>query len=213
MIAVVAGGTGLTGRFVVQKLLLDPQISEVVSVSRRSTGQGAGKLREVLVKDLGEISANAARLKGDLYFCCLGTTIKVAGSQEAFSKVDLTAVADFAKVAKGHGAKALCLVSAMGADRKSLIFYNRVKGEAEAELSALSLRSLTVFRPAMLAGPRVEHRAGEKAAMTVIGPLAKLLGRRLGKLIVTDAEHLAGRMVEEAKAAAPGNRVIVARNI
>lgn len=210
MIAVVVGGTGLTGKFLIQELLRDDAVTKVVAVARKDLGVQDAKLQVVRIQDLGELSRCAAELKGDAYFCCLGTTIKVAGSQAAFTKVDHTAVIEFAKIAKGSGAKALTVVSAMGANAKSMIFYNRVKGQMEADVAAIGLPSVTIFRPALLAGPRTEHRPGEGVATAVLVPLSRVLGAKIGKHIVTEASTVAKRMVDAAKAAKPGMTVVSA---
>lgn len=116
MIAVIAGASGLVGSELLKLLLNDPTVTQVVAVGRRSPGVSSSKLKEVLVKDLSEFPAVADSLKGDVYFSCLGTTIKTAGSQEAFCKIDFQAIADFGLVAKQNGARAFVLISATGAD-------------------------------------------------------------------------------------------------
>lgn len=115
MTAVIIGATGLTGSFLVRRLLDDPAITEVISVSRRSLNIANAKLTEVLVRNLAALPAVAAKLRGEIYFCCLGTTIGAAGSKENFTKVDYAAIVEFAKIAKGQDAKSFALVSAMGA--------------------------------------------------------------------------------------------------
>ena len=100
MIATAIGGTGLTGSLVVRKLVDDPAITKVISIARRSLEIPNPKLEEVLIHDLGELPALGSMLRGDFYFCCLGTTIEIAGSKEGFEKVDHDAVEAFAKIAK-----------------------------------------------------------------------------------------------------------------
>jgi uncharacterized protein YbjT (DUF2867 family) len=152
-------------------------------------------------------------IRGDLYFCCLGTTIKAAGSKENFEKVDHAAIIDFAKIARAYDAKSFTLVSAMGANANSMIFYNRVKGRTEDDVRALGLRSLIIFRPALLAGPRREFRLAERVMAKVLVPLSLLLPSRIQKRLVTKAETLATRMLVEGKAAPDGAHVVQARDI
>jgi uncharacterized protein YbjT (DUF2867 family) len=152
-------------------------------------------------------------IRGELYFCCLGTTIKAAGSKENFEKVDHAAIVDFAKIAKAHDARSITLVSAMGANANSMFFYNRVKGRTEDDVKALGLRSLIIFRPALLVGPRAELRLGERLATVTVVPLSRLLPTRIQKSVITEAESLATRMLAAAKAAPPGIHVIVAKDI
>jgi uncharacterized protein YbjT (DUF2867 family) len=167
----------------------------------------------VLVSDLRELPTLGSTIRGQLYFCCLGTTIKAAGSKAGFEKVDHAAIVDFARIAKAHEARSLTLVSAMGANAGSMIFYNRVKGRTEDDVKDLGLRSLVIFRPALLAGPRHEYRLAERIAAKTLVPLSRLLPSRVQKSLVTQAETLATRMLVEGKAAPEGIRVIDAKNI
>jgi len=213
MIATIIGSTGLTGSFLVRKLLADSEITKVVSVSRKSLNIANSKLTEVLISDLAELPSIESRIRGELYFCCLGTTMKAAGSKENFEKVDHTAVVAFAKIARAHDARSFTLVSAMGANTSSMFFYNRVKGRTEGDIKTLGLRSLIIFRPALLVGPRHEFRLAEKIAAKTLIPLSRLLPTRVRKSLITDVETLAARMLAEGKAATPGVHVIPAKDI
>jgi len=213
MIAILIGSTGLTGSFVVPRLLADSAITKVISVSRKSLHISNAKLAEVLISGLAELPSMESQLRGDIYFCCLGTTIKAAGSKENFEKVDRGAVVAFAKIAKAQDAKTFTLVSAMGANANSMFFYNQVKGRTEEDVKALGLRSLTVFKPALLVGPRVEFRLGERIATRVLVPLSRLLPAQTRKSLITEVETLAAQMVAEGKTAPAGVRVISAKDI
>ena len=213
MIATLIGSTGLTGSFLVRQLLADSAITKVISISRKSLKLSNAKLTEVLVSDLAELPSIESRIRGELYFCCLGTTIKTAGSKENFEKVDHTAIVTFAKVAKAHDAKSFTLVSAMGANARSKFFYNQVKGRTENDVKALGLRSLIIFKPALLIGPRHEFRLAESIATKTLVPLSQLLPTRTQKSLITEAETLAMRMLTEGKAAPGGVHVIQAKDI
>lgn len=213
MIATLIGSTGLTGSLLLQQLLADPAITQVIAVSRKPLDLSNVKLTQVLVADLAQLPAVQARLRGDLYFCCLGTTIKAAGSQANFEKVDHAAIVAFAQIAKAHAARSLVLVSAMGANAGSVVFYNRVKGRTEADVTALGLRSLTILQPALLLGPRQEFRLAEKLVARTLVPLVHLLPAGAAKRLVTHADTLARRMLAEGKAAAEGVQVIAAKDI
>ena len=113
----------------------------------------------------------------DDVFCCLGTTIKQAGSQEAFRRVDYDYPVALAQAAARDGAKRLLVVSALGADARSKIFYNRVKGEMEAAVRAAGVPKTYFFRPSLLSGPRAEPRMGERVGLVVGAVLGPLLGR------------------------------------
>jgi uncharacterized protein YbjT (DUF2867 family) len=136
----------------------------------------------------------------------------VAGSRENFEKVDHAAVVAFAKIAKAH-AKSFTLVSAMGANASSMFFYNRVKGQTENDLKALGLRSLIIFKPALLLGARHESRLAESIATRTLVPLTKLLPARARKSLVTEVQTLAARMLAEGKTAFAGVHLIRARDI
>lgn len=213
MIATLIGGTGLTGSSLVRQLLADPAITKVISISRKSLEISSPKLAEVLISDLAELSSIESKIRGDLYFCCLGTTIRAAGSKESFEKVDRVAIVAFAKIARSHDAKSLTLVSAMGANANSMIFYNRVKGRTENDVRALGLRSLIIFRPALLVGPRHEFRLAERIMAKTLVPLSLVLPVRIQKSLVTKAETLATRMLAEGKAAPTGVHLIQAKDI
>jgi uncharacterized protein YbjT (DUF2867 family) len=112
-----------------------------------------------------------------------------------------------------HDAKSFTLVSAMGANANSAIFYNRVKGRTENDVKALELRSLNVFRPALLVGARQQFRKGESIATKILVPVSSVLPNRVRKSLLTSAETLAMRMLAEGKAASPGVHVILAKDI
>ena len=213
MIATLIGGTGLTGSSLVRQFLADPAITKVISISRKSLEISSPKLAEVLISDLAELSSIESKIRGDLYFCCLGTTIKAAGSKENFKKVDHAAIVAFAKIARAHDAKSFTLVSAMGANANSMIFYNRVKGRTENDVRALGLRSLIIFRPALLVGRRHEFRLAERIMAKTLVPLSLVLPVRIQKSLVTKAETLATRMLAEGKAAPAGVHLIQAKDI
>jgi uncharacterized protein YbjT (DUF2867 family) len=156
-----------------------------------------------LENPVGEPAELLQRLEGpvDIAFCCLGTTIKKAGSEQAFRAVDLDLVVAFAKRARELGARHLIVISALNADAKSSIFYNRVKGEMEAALKAQDWPQLTICRPSLLLGDRVEPRLAEQLA----GPLSKLIP---GKYHGIEACQLARAMWRLALEEQDGVRVV-----
>jgi uncharacterized protein YbjT (DUF2867 family) len=208
MIATLIGGTGLTGSFLLHQLLGDSAITEVISISRKPLKIPDTKLTEVLISGLEQLPSVETKIRGEIYFCCLGTTIKAAGSKENFEKVDHDGIVDFAKIAKAHDARSLTLISSTSANASSMVFYSRVKGRTEDGIKALGIRSLIIFRPALLVGPRREFRLGEKIATKILVPLSQLLPARTRKSLITEAETLALRMLGEGKAAPLGVRVI-----
>ncbi len=161
-IALVAGSTGLIGSQLMELLLNDNAYSKVIALSRKPLSISNPKLQNVVVEasDL----KNHRDIKADDVFCCLGTTIKQAKTKEAFRKVDFDYPLALATLLKSNGATQFLLISALGADKNSRIFYNQVKGEVEEAIGAVGISAYHIFRPSLLIGPRKEHRAGEDAA-------------------------------------------------
>lgn len=213
MIAVISGTTGLTGSLLFSKLLADSFITQVISVTRKSIGQTHPKLKEVIVPDFSKLSDYKEQLKGDIYFCCLGTTIKQAGTKTNFRKVDFDAVVEFGKIAEAHGAQSLTVISAMGANPHSKIFYNQVKGETEKALLELKLNRLILMRPALLIGERKASRPVEKVAISIVNTMVSFLPESVYHLIATPIDTLAGRMLKEGKNPTPKIKIINAKDI
>ncbi|MFO1464251.1 MAG: NAD-dependent epimerase/dehydratase family protein [bacterium] len=211
--AVIAGASGLAGSHLLKVLLADPEIFEVIAVGRKSLGSSNPKLKEVLISDLAELPGQGEKLRGDLYFCCLGTTLKTAKTQANFRKVDYSAVVEFGKIAKANGAKAFVVISSYGANAKAPFFYARTKGEAELALTALKLRRLVIFRPSFLIGNRQEVRRGERLFIGIAKALSRVLPKAINKRMMTPVEILVDRMIAEAKAAEPGTCLVEAGQI
>lgn len=197
MDAWVIGGTGLVGRSLVDRLLERPEVRRVTSVVRRTERGPHARLEEV-VADFERLADALAGRAVSHAFCCLGTTMAKAGSEAAFRKVDHDYALAFAQAARRASAKTLLLVSAMGANPKSAVFYNRVKGEAEASISELGLPTLHIARPSLLLGDRVEHRPGERMAITLGRPLGRLMVGPLKKYAPIEARDVAEALVRLA---------------
>jgi uncharacterized protein YbjT (DUF2867 family) len=165
--AILAGTTGLIGAQVLELLLLDGNYDRVVALSRRPLTTSHPKLIN-LVLNFDELQRYSDQLKGDDVFCCLGTTMKQAGSKEAFQKIDFQYPVSLARIAKEQGAKQFLLVTAMGANANSVIFYNRVKGEVQSEISKMAFKAFHIFQPSMLMGARTRERRGEKIAQQIM---------------------------------------------
>lgn len=157
--AIVIGATGLIGKALTAELINSDTYANIVLLVRKTSGVQHPKIKELV---FNYDQPDASLLKGDDLFCCLGTTIKTAGSQEAFKKVDLDYVISIAKLARQNGIAQIAVVSAMGANPTSGIFYNRVKGQMEEQLKTLGFNACFVFRPSMLLGKRQEFRLGER---------------------------------------------------
>lgn len=205
--ALLVGGSGLVGRALLERLLAEPGYDEVHALLRRPIAGWPqhAKLRTQQV----DFAALPQLATTDDAFIALGTTIKQAGSQAAFRAVDFDAVLASARAARAAGAKALFLVSAMGADPKSTLFYNRVKGEAEQAVQDLGFERMVIARPSLLLGDRAAlgqpARAGEGVAARLLQPLAGLLPRAVRPIAAT---AVAQALVQAAREPQTGLRVL-----
>jgi uncharacterized protein YbjT (DUF2867 family) len=187
----VVGATGLIGAFLLERLLRDARYARVRAWARRPLALESPKL-ETEVVDFDHLQDR--RVAADDVFCCLGTTIRQAGSQEAFRRVDYDYPVALAHAAARDGAQRLLVVSALGADARSRVFYSRVKGEMEAAVRAAFPGKMLIFRPSLLSGPRVEARTGERIGLAV----GALLGPLLGKYRPIHGDLVAAAMLKAA---------------
>ncbi len=161
--ALIAGATGLIGNQLLNLLLDSNRYDIVKAVTRKPIHQIHQKLENFVI-DLDQLHVDSIQLKADDVFCCLGTTMKQAGSKPAFRKVDYEYPLTLARLTKELGAKQYLLVSALGANKNSSVYYNRVKGEVEEAITSVGFDALHIFRPSLLLGHRSEKRSGEGAA-------------------------------------------------
>lgn len=194
--ALLAGATGLVGQQVLQNLLETPYYSEVKVLTRRPLGITNPRLTEIIT-DFD--NPDRALIRADDVFCCLGTTIKKAGSKEAFKKVDLDYPVRIAEYAKINGAGKYLIVTAMGADSKSVFFYNRIKGEVQEKLAAMKFDSLHILQPSLLLGNRAEIRTGEKIGEVLSKLFAPLMNGSLKKYKAIESSKVARAMVSLAR--------------
>lgn len=198
MRALISGSSGLVGGELLERLMKSASIERVVSVGRRPVSVGDGDPASKLTQ-MNVDFANLPELPPtDVAFCCLGTTIKKAGSQAAFRAVDHDAVIAFARAAKKAGAKKFVLVSALGANAKSPIFYNRVKGEVERDLTGVGFDSLIILRPSLLLGERKESRAAEKVFVRLAPLVTPLLIGPLTNYRPIEGARVASAMLAKA---------------
>ena len=173
-IALVAGGSGLVGGRLLPLLLQSPQYTRVHALSRRPLPFDHPRLANRVVRFEASLQAQLKGLQCQDAFCCLGTTMREAGSQAAFRAVDHDLVLEFAQLALNCGVERMVVVSALGANAASKNFYLRVKGEMEKELERLRFRALDILEPSLLLGPRRELRVLElsaQLAMPLLNPL------------------------------------------
>ncbi|MCM3784748.1 NAD(P)H-binding protein [Neobacillus mesonae] len=179
--ALVIGATGLVGKQLIAQLLEQEEYEQVTALVRKKLPLSHPQLIQFVVNWDHLESDTAVFENTDDLFCCMGTTIKKAGSQQAFRKVDLEYPVTAAKLALDHGAKQLIAVSSMGADSASRIFYSRTKGEFEDEIARLGYRAVHFLRPSLLLGEREEKRTGEKLGEWVLKGMDPLLRKGTGQ--------------------------------
>lgn len=199
----IAGASGLVGGELLRLLLADPAFTEVVSVGRRALALEHPKLAQIKV-DFADPAPFADLPAPEVAFSCLGTTIKKAGSREAFRAIDHEAVIAFAKAARSKGARTFVHVSSLGADPAARSFYASVKGQVESDAATLGFDSVYALRPSILDGDRAESRPLERIGLAFGRALRPVLGRYRP----TSAAAVARTMVAKAKAPEPGARVV-----
>ncbi|NGY06598.1 NAD(P)H-binding protein [Solimonas terrae] len=173
--ALVAGATGLVGRQVLARLLRDPAYAQISVLARRPLAVSDPRLKTV-ISDFADLAALGEVLGADDVYCCLGTTLRRAGSKAAFADVDERMVVDLARAARTAGARQFLVVSAVGASEHALAFYSRVKGRMEKAVGALDFAAVHIFQPSLLLGERDERRPGEALAQQ-LAPLLEKLAR------------------------------------
>lgn len=159
-VALIIGSTGLIGSHTLQNLIQNDSFTQVISISRKPLKVNHKKLKEIII-DFDKLDTVELNTPIDAAFCCLGTTMKKAGSKEAFYKVDFTYCINFGKLALQNGVKSFQIISSMGANADSLFYYNQVKGKMENELANMNFPTLNILQPSLLLGERSETRVGE----------------------------------------------------
>ncbi|MFN3403527.1 MAG: NAD(P)H-binding protein [Cytophagaceae bacterium] len=161
--AIVLGATGLIGKYLVKMLLEDPDYNKVIILVRRPVSYQSEKA-EVVITDFSNPESYAHYIKGDHFFCCIGTTIKKAGSKEEFRAVDFTIPVKMASLASSNGVSKFLVISSLGGNSDSGNFYLKTKGEMEAMIRKNHFRHIAILRPSLLLGDRDEVRTGESVA-------------------------------------------------
>jgi len=182
--AVVFGATGLVGRELLIELSENNDFERIVAVVRKQLAFANPRIEEVHLSDFSRMMDLKDKLKAGVYFCCIGTTIKTAGSQEAFTKVDLDIPREIAQLAEALSIPSLVIISSLGANADSSNFYLRTKGEMEKTVREIYTGNLKFVHPSLLMGNRKEFRFGEKVAVVFMktfgwlfaGPLKKYKG-------------------------------------
>ena len=204
--ALLAGATGLIGSQLLDLLLAaDDRYERVISIGRRTLPIQHPRLEQRIV-NFDSLETERLRLIADDVFCCLGTTIRQAGSEEAFYRVDYSYVVKLAALLSGNFASQFLVVSALGADADSHIFYNRVKGEMETAVKQTTFRAIHIFQPSLLLGERPNPRFGERVAAAVLAVVGPLLIGPLRPYRAIRAATVAQAMLDAARQDGGGTR-------
>lgn len=195
--AILLGATGLIGHDLLNKLLLDETYSEILILSRRPLNITHVKLKEIIL-NFDEIANYSAEINGDVIFCCLGTTAKKTPDLSMYRKIDYQYPLDVAKIALANGIQQYHLISAMGANVKSRLFYNRTKGEVERDLQKIPFEAIHIYQPALLDGNRKEERAAENIMIGLFRLLNPILIGPLKKYRSIKIETVASAMIHQA---------------
>lgn len=182
--AVIFGASGLVGRELLKILTDDAEISEIIIVLRKQTDEQLPKVKQISLADFSGLDDYRDSLHADMFFCCIGTTIKKAGSEEEFRRVDFQIPVTIARMAEALSVPHLVIISSVGADEKSSNFYLRTKGQMERSVADVFHGNLKFVRPSLLIGDRKEFRFGEKTAVVFmkvfgwifVGPLKRYKG-------------------------------------
>jgi uncharacterized protein YbjT (DUF2867 family) len=196
--ALIAGATGLVGSQLLPLLLASDRYARVIVVGRRPVPIVHPKLEQRIL-DFNQLEEHRMGLIADDVYCCLGTTMRQAGSKQAFYKVDYLYVVKLAALTAGNFAAQFLVVSAMGADAESRIYYNRVKGEMEESARQAPFRAIHIFRPSLLLGERQEQRVGERVGAVLLKVLHPLLLGPLRRFRAVPAAAVAKAMLLAAE--------------
>lgn len=196
--ALLFGASGLVGGELLNCLLKGTEYSKIIVFVRKPLGLKHPKLEE-RVTEFEDLSRHKDCFEVNDVFCCLGTTIKKAKSQEAFKKVDVEYPLEIARLAKEMRAEKFLIISSMGANSKSSVFYSRMKGLLEQKLKEISIKSLHIFRPSLLLGDRNEFRFGESVSSFLTKAISFVFVGTLKKYKPIEAETVANGMYKAAQ--------------
>lgn len=196
--ALLAGATGLIGSALLPLLLASDRYAKVIVVGRRPVAIHHPKLTQIVV-DLGQIETERLRLIADDVYCCLGTTIRQAGSREAFYRVDFLYVVQLAALTAANFAAQFLVVSSLGADINARFYYSRVKGEMEEAVRQAPFRAIHIFRPSLLLGERTQPRLAERLSAAVLALARPLLRGSWRKYRPVAATTVAQAMLRAAE--------------
>ena len=195
--AIILGATGLTGNILLKNLLISQRYDKIKIFTRKPLRLENKKVTEILC-NLLELDNYKENFFGDDVFCCIGTTTKKTPDKELYKKIDYGIPVSAAKLCKDNGIKTFAVMSSMGANANSSIFYNRTKGEMEQVVLEQNIKNTCILRPSMIGGNRNEFRIAEKIGGILMKVLTPLFIGSLRKYRIISAEIIANAMIELA---------------
>lgn len=195
--ALIAGATGLVGEQLLQRLLSGTAYAQIKVLTRRPLALKDPRVIEIMT-DYSGLDTLGGQWRADDVYCCLGTTLKQAGSKAAFERVDYQMVLDLARATKAQGAKQFLVISAAGTSATSPSFYSRVKAHMEQDVATVGFDVVHIVRPSLLLGARTQSRPGERVSQILMPALSPLLQGSLKKYRAIRAEDVAAAMLELA---------------
>ncbi|MDQ1772097.1 NAD(P)H-binding protein [Labilibaculum sp. A4] len=197
--AIILGASGLTGKLLLNRLLEDEAYTRVKIFTRRGLDLVHPKLKE-FIGDLLSLEEFKKDFTGDEVFCCIGTTAKKTKDKTIYRKIDFGIPASAASLAKANGIKSFLVISALGANAESNIFYNKTKGEMEQAVLSLEIANTYILRPSLINGKRDEDRLGEKIGSIIMKVLSPFLLWKWKKYRAIEAETIANALHALAQA-------------
>ena len=195
--AIILGASGLTGSIILEKLINDDRYTTIKLFSRKEIDGMPSKVNQY-VGNLFELENFKADFTGDEVYCCIGTTTKKTPDKAVYTAIDYGIPVPAAKLSKENGIHTFLVVSALGADAKSSIFYNKTKGNMERDVLVEKIQNTFILQPSIIQGQRNEQRIGEKIGLAVLKLVQPLFVGKLKKYRITEAEDIAQTMIKLA---------------
>ncbi len=195
--AIILGTSGLTGSILLEKLLKDDRYETIKLFSRKEIENQPAKVKQ-FVGDIIELENFKKDFTADEVYCCIGTTSKKTPDKELYRKIDFGIPVKAAKLSKANGIKTFTVVSAIGANANSSIFYSKTKGEMEQAVLSEKIEKTHILQPSIIGGNRQENRIGEKIGLIITKLLQPLFLGKLKKYRITEAEDIAQAMINLA---------------
>ena len=210
--AIILGATGLTGNSLLQKLIEDERYDQIKLFSRSKIEGLPNKVTQY-IGDLLQLDQFKADFTADEVYCCIGTTAKKTPNKELYKQIDYGIPVATAKLCKENGIPTLLVISAMGANKNSNVFYNKTKGEMEREVLKQNLKNTVILRPSLIGGDRSERRLLEKIGLTIFKVIQPLLIGSLKKYQIINAESIAQAMLNLANNTSNADVIMTSNDI